>query len=348
MHLADLPTPAAAVDLDRVEANCRWMKDRASTLEVRLRPHVKTHKCPELARLQTDGEAVTVSTLAEAHGFAGHFPDLLYAVPLAPDRAEEAASIRGLTVLVDSEEAIRALRQPAMLKIDCGYHRAGVPPERALPLARALDERGYFAGLLTHAGHSYDARDLGEVRRIAAEERDVMVALAAELRAAGLEVPCVSIGSTPTLRQVDHLAGIDEIRPGNYVFFDGCQTALESCTAEQEALCVVSSVVGVYPWRDAAVLDAGALALSKDRGATHRGARGYGRVTDLEGRPLPVALSGLSQEHGKLHGAVGGLRVGQKVLVWPQHSCLAAGAHGRLHAHRAGRVEASWPTVRGW
>ena len=348
MHLADLPTPAAAVDLDRVERNGRWMKDRAARLGVRLRPHVKTHKCPELARLQTDGDAVTVSTLAEARAFAAHFADVLYAVPLAPERAGEAASIPGLTVLVDSERAIEALRQPAMLKIDCGYHRAGVPPALALPLARRLAQRGLFAGLLTHAGHSYAAADLDEVRRIASTERDLMVALAAELRAAGIAVPCVSVGSTPTMRHVDHLAGVDEIRPGNYVFFDGCQTALESCTRDQEALCVVTSVVGHYPWRRAAVVDAGALALSKDRGATHRGATGFGRVTRLDGEALPAQLVGLSQEHGKLHGDVSGISVGQKLLIWPQHSCLTAGAHGQLHAHRRGELRASWATVRGW
>ncbi len=346
MHLADLTTPAAVFDLDRVERNCAWMKRRASALGVRLRPHVKTHKCVAIAQMQTEGQQVTVSTLAEARAFSSVFSDVLYAVPLAPERRAEAAAIRGLTVLVDSPEAVEAVAQPAMLKIDCGYRRAGVPPRAAAPLARRLAERGHFAGLLTHAGHSYGARSVNEVQDIARSERDLLGTLADSLRAEGLAVDCVSVGSTPTMRHVDHLAGIDEIRPGNYVFFDGCQTDLGSCGRDEEALAVVSTVVGAYPWRNAAVIDAGGLALSKDRGAEHLGATGFGRVTDLEGAPLEAALTGLSQEHGKIVG--GGLRVGQKVLVWPQHSCLTAACHDRLHGHRGGRIEAVWPTVRGW
>ncbi|MEX1312446.1 MAG: alanine racemase, partial [Candidatus Sulfomarinibacteraceae bacterium] len=177
MHLADLSTPAALVDLDRFERNCRHMAERAHRLGVRLRPHVKTHKCVEAARIQVRGHfgGITVSTLAEARGFAGAgFRDITYAVPIAPQKVATAleigASIDRLAVIVDHGEAITAVEEaarshgsvvPVWLKIDCGLHRAGVDPESryAVALAGRLagSKRIDFSGVLTHAGQSYRA-----------------------------------------------------------------------------------------------------------------------------------------------------------------------------------------------
>jgi len=160
-----------------------------------------------------------------------------------------------------------------------------------------------FAGILTHAGHSYHYRSRDERLTIARHERDVMTQLAAELRDSGLEVPTVSIGSTPTITVVDHLEGIDEARPGNYIFFDAFQASIGNCTLDDCALTVLAAVVHRDLNRNQIVVDAGATALSKDRGAIEFDpACGYGRVLDVQGRDLGLCIGSLSQEHGDNYG----------------------------------------------
>ncbi|MCB1036773.1 MAG: alanine racemase, partial [Acidobacteria bacterium] len=228
------------MDLPRARANARRMVDRTVRLGgVRLRPHVKTHKTLEGARLQTEGAfgGITVSTLAEAHFYArAGFEDLTYAVPIAPAKLAEAAAmsrrLRALHLLLDSEETLAAAAACAaqtgaelsfFLKVDCGYHRAGVDPRdpRSVELARALQETPglRLAGVLTHGGHSYACRNREEVRHVAEEERREVVGFAEALRRQGIRVPVVSLGSTPTVTAAQGpLSGVDEIRPGNYLF----------------------------------------------------------------------------------------------------------------------------------
>ncbi len=367
--LLDLPTPAAVIDLDVLERNCARMSERMTSLGVRLRPHVKTHKCVEAARLQVRGHfgGIAVSTLAEARGFAaGGFTDITYAVPLAPARAAEALDLAGsldaLHLLVDSEDALDAIASHAprtvsvFLKVDCGYGRAGVDPqgELGLALARRMTATDgiAFAGVLAHGGHAYAATDSDGVRAVADEERDVTAGFATRLRDAGIDVPVVSIGSTPTMCHAGDLTGVDETRPGNYALFDRFQAAIGSCDAADIAFSVLVSVIGAYPARDAAIVDGGALVFSKDRGATHvpGWSGGFGAPF---GAPA-LELHDLSQEHGKLRsreghvGAAGALRVGTKLRVLPNHSCLAAANFERIHVVRGDRVVDSWQPVRGW
>lgn len=378
MRLEHLPTPAAVVDEERVERNTRVMGERMARLGARLRPHVKTHKSLEAARLSVRGQfgGLTVSTIAEARFSAeGGFTDITYAVPLAPQRVAEVDDLsRGLerlNVLIDAEETVDAIERlqrrrgrktDALLKVDCGYHRAGVDPlgERGVALARRLRDSPFvrFRGVLAHGGHAYAASDVEGIRAVAAEERDVTVAFADRLRGLGIAVPEVSIGSTPTMAVADDLAGVTEVRPGNYVFFDDFQLAVGACAAEDRAFSVLTTVLAVHPSRATAVVDAGALALSKDLGATHvpgwRG--GYGSLEDLDTRaPLPdLDLYSLSQEHGLVRArpgaenALSALRVGQILRVHPNHSCLTAALHDRYHVVREGRVSATWRPCRGW
>src|SRR5262249_34487680 len=141
--------------------------------------------------------------------------------------------------------------------------------KEALTIPRQIAEASHlhFAGILTHAGHSYNQQSQAEVAAVAAQERDVMTALAAQLRESGIEVPTVSIGSTPTNSTIDHLDGIDEARPGNYIFFDAFQATLGSCRFDDCALTVLAAVIHRDAQRRKIALDAGAIALSKDRGA---------------------------------------------------------------------------------
>ncbi len=338
------------------------MQEKARASAVVFRPHVKTHKTIEGARLQHGGNfgPITVSTLAEAEFFAGGgFRDITYAVPIAPEKLDRAAALASridrLNLLIDSEMALRAMEQrgypfEVFLKIDCGYHRAGVSPDSpdSLALARAMMRSPTirFHGILTHAGHSYHARNTDDVRRIAAEEAGCLTRFRALDEELGFLVR--SAGSTPTASVVERFTEVDEVRPGNYIFYDAFQTAIGSCRAEDVAVSVLATVIGSYPERRCAIIDAGALALSKDLGPDHIDPDvSFGIVCDLDLEPLPVRLTSLSQEHGKLEG-IAHLPVGTKVRIIPNHSCLTAAMFDRYHVIENNECVAEWKPTRGW
>jgi len=369
------PTPCALVDLDRLERNAVDMAARCARLGVRLRPHVKTHKCVEAARVQLGGRpgGLTVSTLAEARALAAAgFDDLTWAVPVAPARLPECLHLarRGvrLGVLVDhpvtaaaveAAAAAASFRLRVWLKVDCGGGRAGVDPGRdgALGLARTLAGSPHLelAGILTHAGHAYRCRDRAGAAAVAAEERDVMVAFAGRLRAAGVPVAEVSVGSTPTVTAAEDLAGVTEVRPGNYAFFDAFQVAVGSCRLDDVAFTVLVTVIGHYPDRGELVVDGGTLALSRDPGPVHVDPGcGFGVVLTADGcRRLPgLRVVSLSQEHGLVraeHPAdLEACPIGTVLRVVPNHSCLAAALFDRYHVLRGAEVVDEWRPARGW
>ena len=371
MDLGSLTTPCALVERSRVERNTARMGERMRSLGVRLRPHVKTHKCIEAARLQVRGHfgGITVSTLAEAEFFAAAgFRDITYAFPLAiPAIARAAAVARTvdhLHVLVDQDAVVTALEASAcrfsvFLKLDCGYHRAGVDPESetAVALAQRLADSPAidFRGVLAHAGHSYDCRDAEAIRTVAQSERDVTVEFAERLRRRGIPVTEVSVGSTPTMSLATDLAGVTEARPGNYVFYDAFQAAIGSCTLGDAAFSVLTTIVGHYPEQNKMIVDAGALALSKDPGATHVNPEcGYGAVFNADGtRQLQeLHVTSLSQEHGQVRGTrplrFEDYPLGSRLRIVPNHSCLAAALYDRYHVVDAGRVVDEWRPTRGW
>lgn len=365
----ELTTPAFLVDAAVLHRNCERMRVKALQSGVAFRPHVKTHKTAEIARLQHGGGTgpITVSTMAEAEFFAAAgFRDITYAVPIAPEKLPRVASlareIERLNVLIDSEKALAALEAfhtghgtvfDVFLKIDCGYHRAGVAPDdpgsERLAFAIAQSPAVHFQGLLTHAGHSYDARDAGGIRRIAAEETSALSRFRALL---GLDELTRSVGSTPTAAVVERFDDCDEVRPGNYVFFDAFQAAIGSCALHDVAVSVLTTVIGCYPERGALLVDAGALALSKDPGARHLGNDpGFGLVCDEELRRLPLRLTTLSQEHGKVEGegaAIAAHPVGSQLRVIPNHSCLTAAMFDVYNVIEGGALTAAWRPVRGW
>src|SRR5258706_7974745 len=294
-----LKTPCLLIDVERVKNNAERISAIAKRNGVRLRPHIKTHKCVEVARIQTAGHdgAITVSTLAEARVFSQNgFSDITYAVPIERGKFDEAIDIlRGsvkLNLLTDDAETAKQLDEWAgragvkfdvFVKIDCGTHRCGVEPHtrEAVEIPRQISNAANlnFAGILTHAGHSYNSKSTDEIFQVACHERDSMVELAERLRGLGVEVPIVSIGSTPTISMVDHLNGIDEVRPGNYIFFDGFQATLGSWAIDDCALTVLAAGVHRDSTRRRIVVDDGAIAISKDRGPVGlESACGYGQV----------------------------------------------------------------------
>jgi D-serine deaminase-like pyridoxal phosphate-dependent protein len=373
MDLHTIKTPSLVLDVERVRRNAARMSGRIKGLGAALRPHVKTHKCVEVARIQTEGQpgGVTVSTLAEARAFAAHgFRDITYAVPIEPGKFDEAIELSRLcerfALITDDPSVPPPLDEAArragvtldlFLKVDCGYHRVGVEPDRpeALEIPRRINDAANlrFAGILTHAGHSYHARSREELFSIASRERDVMTEFAARLRSDGVAVPTVSVGSTPTATHYDHLEGVDEARPGNYIFFDAFQATLGSCSFEDCALTVLAAVVHRDRARRKVVLDAGAVALSKDRGPVEFDSScGYGRVLDLEGAETGLRVGGLSQEHGEVavedDRLLDALRVGARVRVLANHSCLSAAQHAHYHVLEGSRLVDRWEIQRGW
>ena len=346
-----LSTPAVLVDLDVLERNIAGMARRAHDAGVMLRPHAKTHKCPEIGRLQRAAGAwgLSVAKVGEAEVFAdAGFDDLFVAYPIVGEdkgRRLLALGDRGrLAVGVDSVEGAKTLAGPfhaagrsldVLLKVDVGYGRVGVLPERAVEVARLIaDLPGLrLRGVFTHAGHAYLAETKAAVDLMASREGEGLAETAAGLRAAGLPVEEVSVGSTPTAAHAMRIAGVTECRPGNYVFHDASQVALGTCGVEDCALTIVTTVVSV-PAPDRAVVDAGSKTLSSDPLRPRPG--GHGRVLGRASR-----IEKLSEEHGVVAVAEGeSFLVGERVRILPNHACVVANLHDRLIGVSGGRVEA--------
>ena len=373
MQIETIKTPSLIVDFERMKRNAESISARARKLNVRLRPHVKTHRCAEIARIQTENEfgGIMVSTLAEAHFFAKNgFSDITYGVPVERGKFAEVIEISNtierFAVLTDDLESVRELAEKAksenarvnvFLKVDTGAHRCGVEPDskEALEIPRAIGDSTNldFAGILTHAGQAYEAGSPEKLLKVAQHERDSMRGLADKLRAEGLEVPTVSIGSTPTMSAIDNLEGVSEFRCGNYIFYDAFQATLGSCGFEDCALTVLAAVVHRDQERRKIVVDAGAVALSKDRGAVDLDSFcGYGRVYDLEGKDLGLRVGSLSQEHGEIfvddETTFNSLKVGSRVRILANHSCLTALQHSHYHILDGGKIVDRWEINRGW
>lgn len=345
--LRSLETPRVVMDLARIMANIRRMADLARSAGVALRPHVKTHKCREIARRQLAAGAtgLTASKADEALVFiADGCPSLTVAYPVIDprklDRLLNAARERGcyLRMIADSEQGAAALEAaavrhafdlPVFLKIDVGLHRCGLAPDHPglLPLARRIggSKRLRLAGLLSHAGHAYGAANAEQVRAVAREENRLINQVAGRLRAAGMEVPEVSVGATPTVLACDAWGGVTEMRPGNYVFMDRTPLRLGLAQVEDVSLWVLSTVVSANP--DWLIVDAGSKVLSSDGGAHGSDLPGHGLALPLAAgddlsRALPVLR--LSEEHGFVPRGDSRLGVGDVLRILPNHSCPVA------------------------
>lgn len=371
----ELATPCLLVEISTLQRNLARAATVASEAGVVLRPHIKTHKCPELARRQHEAGATgfTVATLAEAAALLeSGFDDIFLAYPVveakrcrelfdllrsgppaaaavAPPAVEPSAA--RISVVIDhpdqarflDEAACRAgLTVPVRLEVDCGHHRCGLPPGPALvDLARTIDclPGLFLEGVFTHAGHAYGATSPEALAAIGRQEGEAVVTAARMLREAGLPAPIVSVGSTPTMAVSPLVPGVTEMRPGNYVFHDAMQVALGVCGWEDCALTVLSTVIGVYS--DRVVIDAGSKAVGLDRGAHGLNQlSGFGRFLD---RPDWV-LARLSEEHGvvELPAGPGHVRPGDRVRFVPNHACAAVNLHSVLNVVDGERISGTW------
>jgi D-serine deaminase-like pyridoxal phosphate-dependent protein len=346
----DVDTPAVIVDLARMTDNVERMASAAKRGGVRLRPHAKTHKCPDVGRRQIEAGAsgLTLAKIGEAEAFAdAGLDDFFLAYPIVG--AMKARRLRALAarvrviVGVDSEEGARSLaetfataEQPleVRLEIDTGLARTGVTVERALALAQAIAPlRGLrLRGLFTHGGHAYAASSPEAIAAIGREEGLALVRCAEALRQAGFAIDDVSVGSTPTAIEALSVSGVTECRPGTYVFNDATQVSLGICRLEQCALTVLATVVSV-PAPDRVVIDAGSKTLAAEPIRPKNDA--FGWLADGRGRVVR-----LTEEHGIVAPALGAtFRVGDRVHVVPSHVCPVVNLHDRLLGFRGGRFE---------
>ena len=374
--LEQLETPALLLDEARMDRNIERMRSRLRDFGVSFRPHVKTNKSIDVARrlMETPQGPITVSTLLEADYFAAHgVTDILYAVCIAPNKLDHVMALqdRGvrLSIILDSMEMARILAERArsaqrqfevLIEIDSDGHRSGLKPNAAelVDIGRFLEGAGIAVkGVMTHAGSSYDAFTVEAIRAMAEQERTAVVHAAGRLRAAGVACPVVSVGSTPTALFAEHLEGVTEVRAGVFVFFDLVMAGLNVCAVDEIALSVLTTVIGHQREKGWTILDAGWMAMSRDRGTAKQPVdQGYGLVCDIDGHPLDdFILVGANQEHGIMahrSGQADGVRhlpVGTQVRILPNHACSTAAQYGQYKVLGEGReIKATWQRFSGW
>ncbi|WP_433089410.1 alanine racemase [Dactylosporangium sp. CA-052675] len=343
----ELSTPYVVVDVDVLDRNSRAMADAAAARGITLRPHAKSHKSPQIARRQLEHGAagLTVATVAEAEVFAEVCPDLFIAYPIwaSPARARRLRALAervALRVGVDSAESAELLAAAVpglavLVEVDSGHHRSGVRPAEAGALAAAAARAGLdVRGVFTFPGHGYLP---GHRARAAADEAAALGEAAGSLRAAGLDAPVRSGGSTPTAALSDPSV-VNELRPGVYLLNDAQQVELGTCDWSAVALTVAATVVSVNGSR--VILDAGSKALGADQPAWVTGA---GRLPD---RP-EARITALSEHHATVtfpHDAEVPAR-GDVVRVAPNHVCAAVNLADELIAVSGGRVAGRWPVA---
>jgi D-serine deaminase-like pyridoxal phosphate-dependent protein len=345
------PTPYLQVDLARMRRNVRSAAERAGVAMVGLRPHAKTHKSVEIARLQLSSGAVglTVATIGEAEVFVRHgCGDVFIAYPLWLDeraagrlrdlseRATVAFGIDSVDAAANAGRLLGGTDVEVLVEVDSGTHRTGCPPEDAGQVA-AIAARGGMRvrGVFTFPGHSYSP---GGAASAARDERRALAAARDAMQSHGLEVRVISGGSTPSLWDTDTRT-VTEVRPGVYVFGDAQQWELATMAPDDIALTAVATVVSHAGGR--AVLDAGSKVLGADRAAY---ATGYGRLLDHPG----ARITALSEHHAVVDLAGAPLpRLGETVRVVPNHVCAAVNLADTLWVEENGSLRA-WPvSARG-
>ncbi len=351
MNVSDLDTPALVVDIDQVERNIEEMAQRAREGGVRLRPHTKTHKMPEIAQLQVDAGAagITCAKVGEAEVMvASGFDDVLIAYPIyGPTKLARLTPLREkarIIVSLDSVEVARGLGQLGVssgdpveiyVEIDTGQHRMGrLPGEPSVQLIREIAEiQGVtILGLIMHAGHAYGAASVEERDALIDREVSDLVATKEMCAAVGIPIREISVGSTPGARSELRHDAVTEVRPGTYVFNDTTMMSLGVATEEMCAARILATVVA-RPSDDRFVIDAGTKSLTSD-GA---GRPGWIRVVGRE----DLTMSFTSEEHGVGTidlGQGGRLAIGDTLELIPSHVCPVVNLFDMAYAIRGDEV----------
>jgi D-serine deaminase-like pyridoxal phosphate-dependent protein len=345
VNLASLRTPAVLVDANRLQRNLERMQAAVEARRIRLRPHAKTHKALEVARMQIGlgAAGICCAKLGEAEVFArAGVEDIRLPYPLHPSNADRVVALLDATRLSFIVDDLAVAREwsaqmraanrevDVLVKVDVGFHRCGIDPDRADAaeiVARIAELPGLrFRGLLSHAGHGYSASSDQEMAAIAAAEARVLSALTESASALGVATEEVSVGATPTARFSLQHGGITEMRPGNYAYYDRTQVGLGAAAWTDCALTVLARVVST-PAADRIILDSGSKTLTNDLARGYGSMPGYGAIfTDLSAQaPDPSLLvERLSEEHATVRVLGGPMkqRTGDLVRVLPNHSCV--------------------------
>jgi D-serine deaminase-like pyridoxal phosphate-dependent protein len=344
--ISQILSPTLVLDEARAKANIRFMAEKAAAHNLILRPHLKTPQSIDVARWYRDAGVtrVTVSSIDMAEYFASDgWTDITLAIPLnireLPRISALARRIK-LNLVVDSMDALDAIsdfRSPIsiFIKIDAGYHRTGIPADdhtRIESLVHKISSSGFeFAGFITHAGHSYACRSHSEIRDLHEDQLRQLIPLK---RFGGI----LSIGDTPTLTVSGNFKDIDEIRPGNFIFYDMKMVQISACTPEKVAVCLVAPVISTHPDRNEVIINAGSVHFSKDSFVDDAGQQRFGQVVKLTDTGWSDVIDGayvrsLCQEHGFVTGPpeyIRSLKIGDLVGVLPIHSCLTADCMGEF------------------
>jgi len=339
--------PTLLLSSDICRKNIHAMAAKAIESNVIFRPHFKTHQSAAIAEwFREEGvTAITVSSVSMAKYFARHsWKDITLAFPvnmLEIDEINQLTSEIQLNLLLESEETAIFLNEKLtsdcgfFIKIDTGYHRTGISPSNILLIDRVLNavnsSKLHFKGFLTHSGQAYHAKDKLELSRIQQSATENLLRLKKHYHHRYPEI-ILSVGDTPTCSQLPIVNGIDEIRPGNFVFYDVMQFALGSCSLEEIAVALICPVVAMHPNRLEAVIYGGAVHFSKEQTLLPLDPEPfYGlafswNVTNWNTGDLLGKISSLSQEHGIISLTQAGcnLKPGDLVAILPVHSCLTA------------------------
>lgn len=380
MNLNELDTPAAVIAIPALERNIERMQERMRALHVAFRPHVKTTKCVDVVRRQIAAGAagITVSTLKEAEAFfAAGVTDILYAVGMAPSKLPRALALKNagcnLKIVVDNPPAALAVAAfvqahgvqfDVWIEVDTDGHRSGIKPEEAalLEVGTILRDAGIqVGGVMTHAGSSYELNTPAALAALAEQERAGCVHAAERLRAHGIACPGVSVGSTPTALAARNLDGVTEVRAGVYVLFDLVMHNVGVCALDDIALSVVTTVIGHQSEKGWAIIDAGWMAMSRDRGTSKQSHDfGYGQVCTLDGTPIPAfVMTSANQEHGIVsrvdpagpgdEGDIAALfPIGTRLRILPNHACATGAQFPEYHALATNGDLAVWERFHGW
>jgi D-serine deaminase-like pyridoxal phosphate-dependent protein len=355
--------PTLLLDRGRAVRNIQRMCKKTNEQQVRFRPHFKTHQSAEIGEwFHKEGvTAITVSSVDMAEYFANSgWQDITIALPVNIRQVQAIRELSGrihLGILVEAPESAAFLDEQltgpvdVWVKIDSGLGRTGLVWNEIDPifgLARQIIQSNklHLRGILTHAGHTYQAKTPGEVRQLFAESVQRMLQVRDNLTALGAGRIEVSVGDTPGCSLSESFGAVDEVRPGNFVFYDTEQYSIGACAAEDIAVALACPVVAKHPERSEAVIYGGAIHLSKDwmpgGGPVRHGLialpDGTGWGSPLEG----AYVDRLSQEHGIIHleaGDLARLRIGDLVCVLPVHSCLTVQVMGEYLTLEGKRIE---------
>lgn len=368
-------TPYLLIDENRYQNNINRLYAHVEGLGSQVRPHLKTLRSPEAARylLKEYDSPATVSTLAEAEGFAdAGYTNILYAVGIAPHKLERVARLikRGvnLHILLDTAEQALAITEYALqhdvifsvfIEVDCDGHRGGLPPKSDALRALAKKVHGHGAvltGLMAHAGESYSCRTDDAIRQAAKNECDAIRVAGHHVRSAGIPCPVLSVGATPTAHFSTELEGISEVRAGVFTTFDLVMKNVGVCSIDDIAISVVTTVIGHNQDKNWIFVDAGWMAISRDRGtASQCEDYGYGLVCNMEGQPLGrICINTTNQEHGIIalpadsSLATDDFPIGSRLRILPNHACATASMHLNYQVLAKNGEQQTWHRITGW